>query len=46
MPKQHRRRRVSPKTIETHRARLYAKLKADTPYALIRIAVPRALLGR
>nr|WP_294518671.1 response regulator [uncultured Rhodopila sp.] len=36
---------VSPKTIETHRSHLYEKLKVDTPYALVRIGVLRALLG-
>lgn len=36
---------VSPKTIETHRAHLYEKLKVDTPYALARIGVLGALLG-
>lgn len=36
---------VSPKTIETHRAHIYEKLKVDSPYALARIGVLRALLG-
>jgi len=36
---------VSPKTVETYRARLLSKLDVDTPYALVRLAVLASLFG-
>ncbi len=36
---------LSPKTVETYRTRLLAKLDVNTPYALVRLAVLDSLFG-